>query len=68
MELDIKSSQKQQSNNIRVRNVPEKIARRMNSSPKNKKRKAMNYRPFDKEKVYSKKKKTEKVNKKENPI
>jgi len=40
----------------------------MNSSPKNKKRKAMNYRPFDKEKVYSKKKKTEKVNKKENPI
>jgi hypothetical protein len=48
-------------NNMRVREAPNKISKRVNASPKNKKRKAMNYRPYDKEKHYAKKKKTEKV-------
>jgi hypothetical protein len=34
------------ASNVRVRNAPEKLSRRLNSSPKNKKRKAMNYKPF----------------------
>jgi len=42
-----KSSSK---NSMRVRNAPEKITRRLNSSPRNKKRKAMNYKPYLNEK------------------
>ena len=58
---------------MRVREAPNKISKRVNASPKNKKRKAMNYKPSDQVKHYAKKKKTEKLAKQppirgENPI